>query len=157
MSATTKTAMPRLASVKAVGGSRVEVRWKAGPRKGKVEIVDLKPMIGVFKFYKPLRGNAAAFRTVTLMDDGGAIAWKGGAIDMAATSIEHLAEEAMTGSDFRAFMQTRSLTYEAAAALLGRSRRQIANYLAEPSKLLPRVVAMACFGFISREVAAVAA
>jgi hypothetical protein len=145
--------MPRLASVKAVGGSRVEVRWKAGARRGKVEIVDLTPMVGAFKIYKPLRGNAATFRTVELIDDGEAIAWKGGAIDMAATSVERLAEEAMTGSDFRAFLQSHGLTYDAAAALLGRSRRQIANYVAEPAKLIPRYLALACFGFSARAAA----
>jgi hypothetical protein len=69
---------------------------------------------------------------------------------MAATSIERLAEEAMTGSEFKAFLQRHKLTYDAAAALLGRSRRQIANYVAGPSKVIPRLVALACFGFSAR-------
>jgi hypothetical protein len=150
MSATTKKAMPRLDSIKPVGRLCIEVRWKAGPRKGRTEIVDLAPMINAFKFYKPLRSDAAAFKAVKLIDGGEAIAWKDGAIDMATTSIERLAEEAMTGSEFRAFLHRHSLTYDAAAALLGRSRRQIAYYVSEPSKVLPRLVALACFGFSAR-------
>jgi hypothetical protein len=142
--------MPRLDTVKPVGKLTIEVRWKAGPRKGKTELIDLTPMIGAFKIYKPLRTDAAAFKTVEPIDDGEALAWNGGEIDMAATSVERLAEEAMTGSDFKAFLQRHCLTYDAAAALLGRSRRQIANYVSEPSKLLPRLVALACFGFSAR-------
>ena len=154
MSATTKTAMPRLDSIKPVGKLCIEVRWKAGPRKGRTEIINLAPMINAFKFYKPLRTDVAAFKAVELIDGGEAIAWKDGAIDMAATSIERLAEEAMTGSEFKAFLQHHKLTYDAAAALLGRSRRQIAYYVAEPSKVIPRYLALACFGFGARAVAA---
>jgi hypothetical protein len=153
MAKTKKVPMPRLASVKAVGKLRIEVEWKTGRRKGKREVVSLAPMINAFKFYKPLRGNVAAFAKVELIDDGEALAWKDGEIDMAATSVERLAEEAMTGSDFRAFLQSHNLTYDAAAALLGRSRRQIAYYVAEPSRLIPRYLALACFGFDARTAA----
>ena len=60
----------------------------------------------------------------------------------------------MTGAEFKNFLKSRNLTYDAAAALLGRSRRQIAYYIAAPSKLIPRLVALACFGFSAREAAA---
>jgi hypothetical protein len=143
-----KAPMPRLASAKAVGKLCVEVKWKAGPRKGRTEIIDLAPIINAFKVYKPLRASAAAFRMVELIDDGEAIAWMNGDIDMAATSIERLAEEAMTGSDFKAFLHHHRLTYDAAAALLGRSRRQIAYDVA--SRMIPRYLALACFGFDAR-------
>jgi hypothetical protein len=142
--------MPKLAAVKAVGKDLcIQVRWKAGRRKGRTEIVDLSPMINAFKLYKPLRGDAAAFKAVRIVDGGEALAWKDGKIDMAATSIERLAEEAMTGSDFKAFLRRHRLTYDAAAALLGRSRRQILYY-AGSSKLIPRLVALACLGFSAR-------
>ena len=149
-----KAPMPKLASIKAVGKLSIEVRWKAGRRKGRSEIVDLAPMINAFKFYRPLRADAAAFKAVELIDGGEALAWKDGEIDMAATSVERLAEEAMTGSEFKTFLQRHKLTYDAAAALLGRSRRQIAYYVAAPSKMIPRLVALACFGFSAREAAA---
>ena len=71
-----------------------------------------------------------------------------------SVDVERLAEEAMTGSEFKAFLRRRGLTYEAAAALLGRSRRQIGYYVAGSSKLIPRLVALACFGLSAREAAA---
>jgi hypothetical protein len=149
-----KAPMPKLASVKAVGKFTVEVKWKAGLRKGRSDVVDLAPMINAFKFYKPLRTDAAAFKAVELIDGGEALAWKDGEIDMAVTSVERLAEEAMTGSDFKAFLQRHKLTYDMAAAMLGRSRRQIAYYVADPSKMIPRYLALACFGFGARAAAA---
>ncbi|HEY7669433.1 MAG TPA: helix-turn-helix domain-containing protein [Hyphomicrobium sp.] len=144
--------MPKLASIRPVDKSSIRVAWKAGPRAGKRETVDLSPLIHSFKFYKPLRSNAKLFRSVELVDGGEAIAWGDGDIDMAATSIERLAEEAMTSVEFRNFLKARKLTQEAAAALLGRSRRQIANYL--KGEKIPRLVALACFGLEAREDAA---
>jgi hypothetical protein len=154
MSVTAKTKrapMPKLSSVTAVGKTSIRVRWKAGRRRGRTEIVDLAPMINAFKFYAPLRTDTAAFKGVRLADGGEVLTWKNGDIDMAATSVERLAEEAMTGSEFKAFLQSHNLTYAAAAALLGRSRRQIAYYVAGASKVIPRLVALACFGFSARE------
>jgi hypothetical protein len=144
--------MPKLASVKAVGRACVEVKWKSGSRARKTEVIDLSPLVKSFKFYKPLRDSPAAFRTVRLIDSGEAVAWNNGEIDMAATSIERLAEEAMSPSDLRAFLKRHHLTQEGAAALLGRSRRQIANYLA--GTRIPRLVALACFGISARLAAA---
>ena len=149
-----KAPMPKLGYVGAVGKLCIEVKWKAGRRKGRTEIVDLAPMINAFKFYKPLRSDAAAFKALELVDGGEVLAWKNGEIDMAATSVERLAEEAMTGSEFKAFLQRHKLTYDAAAALLGRSRRQIGYYVAGSSKMIPRLVALACLGFSAREAAA---
>jgi hypothetical protein len=60
----------------------------------------------------------------------------------------------MTGSEFKAVLQRHKLTCEMAAALLGRSRRQIAYHLAETSKVIVRLVAVACFGFSARAAAA---
>jgi hypothetical protein len=145
-------AMPKLASVKPIDKTSIRVTWKAGPRAGKRETVDLSPLIHSFKFYKPLRTHARLFRSVEVIESGEAIAWGGGDIDMAATSIERLAEEAMTSTEFRKFLKARKLTQEAAGALLGRSRRQIANYL--KGGKIPRLVALACLGLEAREAAA---
>jgi hypothetical protein len=144
-----KKPMPKLSWAKPAGKSSIRVMWKAGPRAGKSETIDLSPLINSFKFYKPLRSGARLFKTIEIIDDGEAIAWDDGMIDMAATSVERLAEEAMTSSDFRKFIKTHGLTQESAAALLGRSRRQIANYLAGTK--IPRLVALACFGLQARE------
>ena len=100
--------MPKLASVKAYGTSSIRVTWKTGPRARKSETVDLSPLIFSFKFYKPLRADAKLFRNVELIDGGEAIAWGNRDIDMAATSIERLAEEAMTSTHLRKFIKDRS-------------------------------------------------
>ena len=141
--------MPKIAWVKPTGKSSIRVMWKVGPRAGKTETIDLSPLINSFKFYKPLRNGARLFKTIEIIDEGEAIAWDKGKIDMAATSIERLAEEAMTASEFRKFLKSHGLTQESAAALLGRSRRQIANYVA--GSKIPRLVALACFGLQARE------
>src|SRR5262245_2428187 len=67
---------------------------------------------------------------------------------MPAELIEDIANEAMTPQDFVGFLRRNDLTQEAAAALLGYSRRQIENFVS--TGLIPRVVALACFGYEAR-------
>ena len=141
--------MPLLGAVRAIDSGSVLVDWLAGARAGRTEAVSLLPLIDSFKFYDPLRRNAALFATVHVIDDGNAIAWgKDDRLDMAATSIERLAEEAMTADDFAAFLKRNKLTHQAAASVLGRSRRQIEYYLKEG--VVPRTIALACFGYEAR-------
>ena len=60
---------------------------------------------------------------------GTAIAWgDDGEIDMPATALERLAGEQMSGLDFSEFLARNKLTYEAAAASLGISRRLVGYY-----------------------------
>jgi hypothetical protein len=137
--------MPTIASVrKGRGALGVVVTWAKGARAGRTETIDLSPLVGALKVYKPLRDNPRLRASVHPIEEGHAIAWgEGDAIDMAATSLERLAEEAMTAEDLRAFMGQQNLTHAAAAALLGYSRRQIELYLSG-AKPIPRVVALAC-------------
>ena len=112
--------MPRIDSVSHHGAYEVVVSWASGPRERKADIVDLAPIVLTHKFYRPLRDNAEMLKTVHINDDGAAIAWGADdAIDMAATSIERLAEETMTSADFRAWLERHKFTYDAAAAQLG--------------------------------------
>src|SRR3954467_406671 len=72
----------------------VVVSWVSGPRQGKAEIVDLAPDIFAYKLYQPLRADRDLFNTVHVIDGGAALAWgTDDAIDMAATTVERLAEE----------------------------------------------------------------
>jgi hypothetical protein len=90
---------------------------------------------------------------VHLVEDGEAIAWgDDDGIDMAATSVERLAEETLTPDELRRFLDREGLTQEAAAALLGYSRRQIAHYLAG-DKPIPRVFSLACHALAARRAA----
>jgi Helix-turn-helix domain len=145
--------MPKLASVRPAGGLAIKVAWSRGPRARRTETVDLSPLIRSFGLYKRLRTDRALFRTVHLIEAGEAIAWgDDDGIDMAATSIERLAEEALTSEELRAFLEREGLTQEAAAAMLGYSRRQIAHYLAG-DRPIPRVFALACRGLAARRAA----
>jgi hypothetical protein len=138
---------PAIESVKVVDGQHrmLAVLWARGRRKGREDIVSLSPLIDTHKFYAPLRKNSELFETVRVIDDGYALAWVNGSIDMAAASVERLAEEAMSGKDFNEFLLRNCLTHQAAAAALGRSKRQIENYL--QYETLPRVVVLACIGY----------
>jgi integrase len=139
-----------IGSLRVVDGQhrRIAVTWLAGRRRGRLDIVDLSPLIDTHRFYAPLRRNADLFNTAQIINDGHAIAWGDGSIDMSADSIERLAEEAMTGADFSEFLRRHRLTHQAAAAALGRSKRQIENYLQYDT--LPRMVVLACIGYESR-------
>src|SRR5882762_5943801 len=57
-------------------------------------------------------------------------------------------DEAMTPQDFASFLRRNDLTQEAAAALLGYSRRQIGTFVSTGP--IPRVVALACYGYEAR-------
>jgi hypothetical protein len=142
--------MPRLGGVRAIDGDSVLVNWVEGPRAGRTEAVNLLPLIDNFKVYEPLRRNDRLFSTVHLIADGNAIAWGNDeSIDMAATSIERMAEEAMSAEDFAAFLERNRLTHQGAASALGRSRRQIEYYLSKG--VIPRIIALACYGYEARK------
>jgi hypothetical protein len=138
-------AMARIGSVRVVGANTLEMTWTEGRRAGRKDIVDLSPALGSYKIYRPLRHDHALFSTAHLAEDGDVIAWDVPDLEMTADLIETLAEETMTSADFAQFLKRNHLTQEAAAALLGRSRRQIGYYLSKGP--IPRVVALACFGY----------
>ncbi|MCI0467807.1 MAG: hypothetical protein L0Y57_12505 [Beijerinckiaceae bacterium] len=137
--------LDRIAAIRVVGPSTLEIKWAEGARAGRTDVVDLTPLIGGYKVYRPLRGNPELFARARLIEDGDVVAWDGTDLEMTAELIETLAEQAMTPEDFARFLAKNSLTHEAAAALLGRSRRQIAYYLTRGP--IPRIVALACFGY----------
>lgn len=141
----TGEAIARFADVRVVGGTRLMVVWADGPRKGRSEEVDVGPVVGSYKAYRDLRDAPERFSTLRLVDDGYAVAWDGVEAEMTAELVCECAEESMDCDEFAAFLRRNRLTQDAAAALLGRSRRQIANYVkAGP---IPRIVALACFGY----------
>ncbi|GJE81551.1 DUF2442 domain-containing protein [Methylorubrum thiocyanatum] len=135
--------LPRLASVVAGGPYEVALTWAEGARVGRSDVVDLAPIILTYKVFRPLREDAAQFRAVRLGEGGRSIVWPDDAdLDIGADSLEGLAEETMTNADFAAFLQRHGLTYDAAAAHLGISRRMVAYYA--KSHAVPRVLALAC-------------
>ena len=134
--------LPRIASVKALSKWRVEIVWTNRGSKSPI-VVDLAPMVFTYKVYKPLRDDRSLFETVHVAHDGGALAWgRDDPIDMAAWTVERLAQEAMQPEDFAAFLKRTALSLDAAAAQLGISRRLVAYYASE--REIPRYIALAC-------------
>src|SRR5262245_9304640 len=141
-------APPRISEIRALPDFRLAIVWAEGSRTGLADFVDLAPVINTYKLYRPLRNNKELFQTARLVDHGNVVEWGDGTIDMPAELIEDIANEAMTPQDFVGFLRRNDLTQEAAAALLGFSRRQIENFVS--TGLIPRVVALACFGYEAR-------
>jgi hypothetical protein len=138
--------MARIAAIRiGQGPLTLEVTWAEGRRAGRTEAVDLAPIVGSYKVYRPLRHDPPLFATAKIIEDGDAVAWDGADLEMSAETIETAAEESMTPREFAAFLDRNNLTQDGAAAVLGRSRRQIANYLKHGP--IPRVVALACHGY----------
>ncbi len=140
--------LPRMSQIQALPKFRLIVTWADGSRAGKTDTVDLAPVINTYKFYRPLRKNEELFQTAHLIDDGHAIAWGDDSIDMSAELLDDIAREVMTPQAFTKFLERNKLTQEAAAALLGYSRRQIGYYVSTGP--IPRVVALACYGYEAR-------
>jgi hypothetical protein len=136
---------PRISEIQVLPDFRLAIAWVEGSRRGRTDLVDLAPVINTYKLYRPLRNNEELFQTARLVDDGNVVAWGDGRIDMSAEVIEDIANETMAPQDFANFLQRNGLTQEAAAALLGYSRRQIGTFVSVGP--IPRVVALACFGY----------
>jgi hypothetical protein len=138
--------LPLMATVQPLPDYFLRVKWAEGPRTGRVDLVDVGPAIFGYKVYRPLR-DEHLFLTGTIAEDGDAVSWGSDDLMMSADTIQSLAQESWESKEFVEFLLRNKLTQEAAAALLGRSRRQIATYATVGP--IPRVVALACYGFES--------
>src|SRR5262245_50506363 len=134
----TGVSQPRISEIRALRDFRLWLVWAAGSRPGHTDSVDLAPVINTYKIYRPLRNNDELFQTARLVDGGNVVEWGDGTIGMPAELIEDIANESMTPRDFAGFLRRNDLTQEAAAALLGYSRRQIGNFVSVGP--IPRVV-----------------
>ena len=151
------TPVRRIAAIEPLPNMRLRVTWAdAGREQAPVE-VDLSPAIKTQKAYRPLR-DPAVFMAARLIADGRVVAWHdkarhdqacrdqvGWHVEVTAETIRELASQIMTSKAFAEFLRRNNLTQVQAAALLGRSRRQIGYYLSGAP--IPRVVALACIGY----------
>jgi hypothetical protein len=92
----------------------VSVEWGDGRRAGLVDRVDLSPLIDRFRVFAPLRDDPEMFATAHLIDEGYAVAWGDGVIDVSAESVERLVGEARRNDGFFRALGTRI------GAMLGR-------------------------------------
>ncbi len=139
---------PRIEDIHVRSKYHLDVYWADGERaERRPDSVDLSPAILSYKIYRPLRNNTLLFGSARVIDNGYAVVWNGPDLEMSADLIETLATQTITPAQFAEFLKRNDLTQQEAAAMLGRSRRQIGYYLKEGP--IPRVVALACFGFDS--------
>jgi hypothetical protein len=118
--------LPRISRLRVFADFRVSVLWAEGSRTGAADTVDLAPVIDTYKLYRPLRNNKKLFQTARLVDDGSAIAWGDGTIDMPAEMIEDIADQAMALSP-KDFASTGPIPRVEAPARHGREARQEAS------------------------------
>ena len=143
--------MPKIAKIEVIDHLIVRVEWSEGSRANRIDFVDLSPMINTFRLYRPLREDKELFSTLHLIEGGRILAWgDDDQIDMVADNVQELAEETMTPDDLREFLKVNNWTQNEAAALLDRSRRQLANYLSG-SEPIPRGFVLSCFGLVARK------
>jgi hypothetical protein len=136
---------PRISNIRVGDDYHLEITWANGERAGRSDYVDLSPAINSYKLYRPLRNNESLFATARLIHDGYAVEWGTHEIDMSADTLEIFATETISPAEFAGFLKRNNLTQQAAAMMLGRSRRQIGYYL-NPGPV-PRIVALACVGY----------
>jgi hypothetical protein len=136
-------AMPLIGEVSPIGPYSISVAWSGGRRNAEKANIDLAPLILTRKALAPLRDNKRLFDSVHVIEDGSAIAWgENDQFDISAVAIESLADEVMTTAQFSEFLRRHSLSFDAAAAQLGISRRLVAYYAKE--RQIPRYIALAC-------------
>lgn len=141
----------RIESAAATGDARLLLVWDDGRRAE----VDLAPLIASRKVLAPL-GDAEAFRTVRLAEDGWSVEWPVAGIDLGAAQLRRWADEqageAMPAEAFRGWIERHGFTHDRAAEALGLSRRTIAYYLSGEQPV-PKTVMLATEGYDSRQAA----
>ena len=84
----TGTPLARFDKIRVVGPSTLEITWAQTTRGGCTDVLDPTPLIGSYKVYRRLRGNADLFATANLVEDGEVVAWDGPDLEMTAELIE---------------------------------------------------------------------
>lgn len=143
--------MPVIGTLEHLGRHTVLITWAEGPRAGITEEVDLGPAVDRYRVFAPL-ADESFFMSGQLVDGGNVVCWETshGPVEMAATTVEHLAQVAemdrTSSAQFRAWMERHGFSYDTAADALGISRRLVGYYLSG-EKAIPRTIALACAGY----------
>jgi hypothetical protein len=138
--------LPHIAHVDARFPDILVITWADGQRVGRVDAINVSPIINTYKIFRPLRKNEALFEAARVSEDRDSIVWDDNDdLELSAEALEELAEQTMAPDHFVAFMQRNGLTEEGVATILGYSRRQIGYF--KTTGPIPRVVALACRGF----------
>lgn len=132
-------ALPRVKSVTAVRGApwTLNVVWDDDKRSR----VDLTGLVHRSRHFKVFLNDAAAFRTVRVIDFGGGIAWDNG-LDYGADTLKTMAEEQrrLTGADLVQFESAHDLSTAETATMLGLAERTVRAYRSR--RELPQTIAI---------------
>lgn len=102
--------------------------------------VDLAPLLANHRSYVSLRKDDRLFLSVRVSSDGGALEWSDGC-RVAVSAILKLPQTYMEATELRAIMDELRLSVEGLSALLGLSRRVIADY--RSGVPIPKTLALA--------------
>ena len=80
--------LARIDKIRVVGPSTLGDYLGATTHGGRADVLDLTALIGSYKVYRPLRGNADLFATAHLVEDGEVVAWDAPDLEMTAELIE---------------------------------------------------------------------
>ncbi|KKB78081.1 hypothetical protein VW35_13325 [Devosia soli] len=113
----------RLSSVVPLAGRVVKIVWS----DGRESQADLMPLLANHRSYVSLRKDDRLFRSARVSADGGALEWSDGS-RVAVSAMLKLPQTYMDAIELRAIMDELRLSVEGLSALLGLSKRVIADY-----------------------------
>ncbi|HEX5338938.1 MAG TPA: hypothetical protein VFW53_10925 [Gallionella sp.] len=134
----------RLTHTKALKNSHLQISYADGAEFD----IDLSDWIKSSACLKPLQ-DPRLFATAKLSEFGRAVEFGKGEIDLAADNLRNLATEQSGGIGHERiwnWMHGNNLTLDAAAEVLGISRRMLAYYR-NGEKTIPRHIWLACVGW----------
>lgn len=141
----------RVKRVIATRARRLNIEWSNGEK----HVVDLSATIGGSRGLRKL-ATPSAFRTARVGEYGHSVSWAGD-VGIGADTLRRLALEQngdfTSPGDFAAWRASLGLSLSDAARALGLSRRTIAYY-DSGERPVPRVVALACRGYLAAAQAA---
>lgn len=140
----TRSFPPGIASVKALSGHILAVRWNGLAE----DRIDLTELAAGRKSLAPLR-KLATFALAKVGEGGWSVAWKGG-VELDADFLYRLARyqagDSLPPEVFVAWRERNKLSQAKAALALGISVRMV-KYYEDGSYLIPKTVRLACLGY----------
>lgn len=126
----------RIGNVTPLVARMVQIEWEGQFQSQ----VDLMPILANHRSYAALRHDDELFMSIRVSSDLLGIEWRDGSRVSAATILK-LPTTTMTASEFRAIMDELRFSVEGLSALLGLSKRAIADY--RSGQIIPKPLALA--------------
>lgn len=127
----------KIDNVGVVADRTVRVEWA----DGRTELLDLRPLLANNRSFVALRTDDQLFATVSVSSEKTGIEWSD-ASRVSSSALQRLPRTQMDAHEFRAIMDDLRLSVEGLSALLGLSKRVIADYRAGAPIPKPLALAM---------------